>query len=164
MACIATHVVRSVVALDMSATCAEAARLMADRGIGAVGVRREGRLVGIVTERDLLAVIREGGSAAATPIFNAMPARPAVVSSCADECEAAEVMRAHHTRHLAVEEGGEIVGILSLLDLVTMVVEEKQWSLDLLEGYIRGGRAAQLSTAIRPVFARAAEPMPAALA
>lgn len=163
MACIANHVVRSVVALDASATCAEAARLMADRDIGAVGVRHEGRLLGIVTERDLLAIAREGGDAVATPIVDAMPARPAVVSCCATEGEAAEVMRAHHTRHLAVVEGGEIVGILSLLDLVTMVVEEKQWSIDSLESYIRGGRAAQLSTPLRPAFGRTPEPVPAVL-
>jgi CBS domain-containing protein len=163
MACIANHVVRSVVALDGSATCAEAARLMADRGIGAVGVRHEGRLVGLVAERDLLAIASEGRDPAATPILDATPARPALVSCCATECEAAELMRTHHTRHLAVVEGGEIVGILSLLDLVTMVVEEKQWSIDLLESYIRGGRAAQLSTPIRPVFARTPGPAPAVL-
>jgi CBS domain-containing protein len=152
MACIANHVVRSVVALDLGATCAEAARLMAERGIGAVGVRQDGKLLGIVTERDLLAVTSQG-NAAATPILKAMPARPVVVSCCATESEAAEMMRTHHTRHLAVVEGGEIVGILSLLDLVKMVVEEKQWSIDSLESYIRGGRAAQLSKPILPVFA-----------
>jgi signal-transduction protein with cAMP-binding, CBS, and nucleotidyltransferase domain len=119
--------------------------------------------VGIVTERDLLAVGAEGEDPAATPLFDAMPTAQAVVSSCATEREAAEVMRAHHTRHLAVTEGGEIVGILSLLDLVTMVVEEQQWSIDLLESYIRGGRAAQLSATIRPVFARAPEPVSAIL-
>ncbi len=159
MACIENHVVRSVVALNGSATCAEAARLMSDRGIGALGVRHEGRLVGIVTERDVLAVSVAGRDPAATPIREAMPARQAIVSSRASDREAAEVMRAHHTRHLAVVEGGEIVGILSLLDLVTMVDEEKQWSIDLLESFIRGGRAAQLSSAPRPVFARAGEPV-----
>jgi CBS domain-containing protein len=158
MACISNHVVRSVVALDGSATCAEAARLMAERGIGAVGVRQDGQLRGIVTERDLLAVTSQGGNAAATPIFQAMPAHPAVVSCCATESEAAEMMRTHHTRHLAVVDGGEIVGILSLLDLVTMVVEEKQWSIDSLESYIRGGRAAQLSKPILPAFSRTPAP------
>jgi CBS domain-containing protein len=158
MACIANHVVRSVVALEVNATCSEAARLMAERGIGAVGVRQDGRLLGIVTERDLLAITSQGGNAAATPILKAMPACPAVVSCCATESDAAEMMRAHHTRHLAVVEGGEIVGILSLLDLVKMVVEEKQWSIDSLESYIRGGRAAQLSKPILPVFARTPAP------
>jgi len=160
MACIASHVVRSVVALEVGATCAAAASLMADRGIGAVGVRHQGRLLGIVTERDLLAIGREGGDPATTPLLDAMPAQPAVVSCFATEREAAELMRVNQTRHLTVVEGGEIVGILSLLDLVKMVVEEKQWSIDLLESYIRGGRAAQLSTSIRPVFAREAEPAP----
>jgi hypothetical protein len=119
--------------------------------------RRAGR------ERHLLACAGEGGSPSATPVVDAIPARPAVVSCCATEHEAAELMRVHHTRHLAVVEGGEIVGIFSLLDLVTLVVEEKQWSIDLLEGYIRGGRAAQLSTPIRPAFDRTPDPAPAVL-
>lgn len=163
MACIANHVVRSVVSLDASSTCTEAARLMAERGIGCVGVRLDGRLVGIVTERDVLAYTGEGREPARTPILQAMPARPAVVSSRATEREAAELMRAHHTRHLVVVEGEEVVGILSLMDLVSMVVDEKQWSIDLLESYIRGGRAAQLSVSTRSVFARAPEAVPAVL-
>ena len=163
MACIANHVVRSVVSLDASATCTEAARLMAEREIGCVGVRVDGRLVGIVTERDVLAFTGEGREASRTPILQAMPARPAVISCCATEREAAELMKARHTRHLAVAEGEEIVGILSLMDLVSMVVEEKQWSIDLLESYIRGGRAAQLSVSTRSVFARTPAPAPAAL-
>lgn len=163
MACIETHVVRSVVALNASASCADAARLMADRGIGAVGVRFEGRLLGFVTERELLAVAMEGKDPAKTPIGKVVSSEPALISSRASDREAAEVMRAHHTRHLAVVEEGEIVGILSLLDLVTMVDEEKQWSIDLLESFIRGGRAAQLSTPARPVFARAPEPVAAVL-
>ena len=163
MACIANHVVRSVVALEVGATCAEAASLMAERGIGAVGVSHQARLLGIVTERDLLAIGREGGDPATTPLLDAMPAQPAVVSCFATEREAAELMRVNQTRHLTVVEGGEIVGILSLLDLVKMVLEEKQWSIDLLESYIRGGRAAQLSTSIRPVFAQPPEPASDAL-
>jgi len=157
MAYITNHFVRSVVALDADATCAEAARLMAERGIGSVGVRDGERLVGLVTERDLLLSAAAGRDPATTPIARASPDLLPVVSSRATEREAAELMRIHRTRHLAVVEGTEIVGVLSLLDLVAMVVEEKQWSIDQLESYIRGGRAAQLSAQIRPVFPRPAE-------
>jgi hypothetical protein len=44
------------------------------------------------------------------------------------------------------------VGVISLLDLVELVVEDKQWSIDQLESYIRGGRAAQLSALLESVF------------
>ncbi|HVP66481.1 MAG TPA: CBS domain-containing protein [Anaeromyxobacteraceae bacterium] len=159
MACIANHVVRSVISLDESATCAEAASLMAERGIGSVGVRAGGRLVGIATERDLLASAAAGRDPAVTPVLQALPDSPAIISSRATEREAAERMRVHRTRHLAVVEGGEIVGVLSLLDLVSMVVEEKQWSIDQLESYIRGGRAAQLSSPSRTIFAHPPAPV-----
>ena len=57
MASIEKRFVREVVSLDATATCSEAARLMAQRGIGSVGVRRGGKLVGLVTERDLVAAV-----------------------------------------------------------------------------------------------------------
>ena len=152
MSCIESHVVREVVSLEESASCAEAAQLMAARGIGSVGVRRGAKLIGIVTERDLLGAVAGGLDPARTAVVRAVPGDLATVPPCATEREAAEQMRLHHTRHLAVVEGGEIVGVLSLLDLVSMVVEEKQWSIDQLESYIRGGRAEQLSAPLRPVF------------
>ena len=154
MACIANHFVRDVVSLDSTATCADAARAMAERGIGSVGVRHQGRLVGLFTERDLLTAMAQGLDTARTTIVRAMPERPAMISPCATEREAAELMRFHHTRHLAVVESGEIVGVLSLLDLVALVDQEKQWSIDQLECYIRGGRSGQLSAPLHPVFER----------
>jgi CBS domain-containing protein len=156
MACIGTHYVRDVVALDASATCAEAARLMADRSIGSVGVRHAGKIVGLFTERELTNALAQGLDPAKTTLARAMPERPALVSPCATEREAAELMRFHRTRHLAVVENGDIVGVLSLLDLVAIVDQDKQWSIDQLECYIRGGRSGQLSAPIEPVFTSAA--------
>ena len=155
MTCIANHFVRNVVSLDSGASCAEAAEVMARRGIGSVAVRHQGRLVGLFTDRDLLAATARGIDPARTPVLRALPERPALVSSCATEREAAQLMRLHHTRHLAVVEDGEIVGVLSLLDLVALVDQDRQWSIDQLECYIRGGRSGQLSSPLHPVFERA---------
>ncbi len=155
MARIENHVVREVVSLDETATLAEAARLMAGRGIGSVGVRCDGKLAGLVTERELLAAIARGADPARTALSAALQFPPPSVSPTATEREAAELMRAHHTRHLAVVERGEMVGVISLLDLVELVVEEKQWSIDQLESYIRGGRAAQLSQPLTSPFTHA---------
>jgi CBS domain-containing protein len=152
MARIQNHVVRAVVSLDETATCAEAARIMSDAGIGSVGVLRGKKLVGLVTERDLLAAVGGGADPERVPVARALPPELAAVSPDATELEAAEVMRAHRTRHLAVVDRGEIVGVFSLLDLVELVVQDKQWSIDQLESYIRGGRAAQLSAPLRSVF------------
>lgn len=152
MAIIRDRVVRNVVCLAASATCDDAARLMTEHGIGSVGVRREGKLVGLVTQRDLVAQMAAGADPTRTTLERAMrPQLPAVTADATD-VECAQLMRNRGTRHLAVHEGGAMIGVISMLDLVDLVVAEKQWSIDQLEGYIRGGRAQELSQPIRTVF------------
>ncbi len=152
MANIRDRVVRNIICLAASATCDDAARVMAQHGIGSVGVRREGRLVGLVTERELVAQMAAGADPSRTTLGEAMRPQVPAVSADASDAECAQLMRSRRTRHLAVKEGGEIVGVISMLDLVDLVVEEKQWSIDQLESYIRGGRAARLSEPIVTVF------------
>jgi CBS domain-containing protein len=152
MASIKEHIIREVISLDASASCAEAARVMIEHGIGSVGVRRGSKLVGLVTERDLIAQVSGQASLDRTSLAVAMPADLPAVSPDSTDRECALLMRSRHTRHLAVKEGDEIVGVLSMLDLVDLVVEEKQWSIDQLESYIRGGRTRQLSEPITTLF------------
>jgi CBS domain-containing protein len=152
MACIHDRVVRDVVSLDASATCTDAARLMTEQGIGSVGVRRGPKLVGLVTERELLSSIARGADPSRTTLAEAMrPDVPAVTTQASDS-ECAQLMRACRVRHLLVKDDEEIVGVISMLDLADLVVEEKQWRIDQLEVYIRGGRASQLSEPITTVF------------
>jgi CBS domain-containing protein len=152
MASIRDRFVRNVVCLAASATCDDAARVMAHHGIGSVGVRRLGRLVGLVTDRDLVAQLAAGADPAETTLEQAMRPELPAVSADATDVECAKLMRAKRTRHLAVREGAELVGVISMLDLVDLVVAEKQASIDELEAYIRGGRAMALSEPIRTVF------------
>jgi CBS domain-containing protein len=152
MAVIRSRVVRKVVSLAASSTCADAARVLTQHGIGSVGVRKDGVLIGIVTERDLVGVMAAGKDPEQTELVEALRANAPVVSPEATDAECAELMRTHRTRHLAVVEGGAIVGLVSMLDLVDLVVEEKQWSIDQLQVYIRGGRAEQLSAPIATMF------------
>lgn len=153
MACIQNRVVRNVVSLDASASCADAARLMSERGIGSVGVRQGGALVGLVTERDLLTALVGGAAPALTSLHAAMRADFPTVPPQATDAECAQLMRTRQTRHLLVKEGAQLIGVISMLDLVDLVVEEKQWSIDQLESYIRGGRTWQLSQPITTLFA-----------
>jgi CBS domain-containing protein len=152
MACIQKRVVRNILSLDESASCAEAARCMADHGIGSVGVRRGARVVGLVTERDILAAVARGQPSEVTPIGEAMRTDLPAVSPQATDRECAQLMRSLHVRHLAVKEREEIVGMISMLDLVDLVVEEKQNQVEELESYIRGGRALGLSQPTRTIF------------
>jgi CBS domain-containing protein len=156
MARIEKHVVRTVVSLPETATLCDAARVMNAHGIGCLGVRKDEKLVGLVTERDVMAAIASGADPVRTCILERRQPATAAVSPAASERECAELMRTHHTRHLAVVDGGQMVGLISLLDLVELVVEDKQWAVDQLEAYIRGGRAAQLSEPITSVFTHAA--------
>jgi CBS domain-containing protein len=152
MSTIRSRVVRHVVSLEGTATCAEAARLMSERGVGSVAVRQGERLVGLVTERDLVASLAAGADPGRTPLARLVrPNVPAVgAQTTADECAA--LMRCYRTRHLAVKEDGEMVGVISMLDLVDLVVEDKQADIDQLEAYIRGGRARELSRPIETLF------------
>jgi CBS domain-containing protein len=152
MACIQKRVVRNILSLDESASCAEAARCMSDHGIGSVGVRRGEQVVGLVTERDVLAAVARGQVPAATRISDVMRGDLPAVSAQATDRECAQLMRSRRTRHLLVTERGEIVGMISMLDLVDLVVEEKQCQVEELESYIRGGRALGLSQPTRTIF------------
>ncbi len=157
MACIGDRVTREVVSLDRSASCAEAARAMAAAGIGSVGVTVGGTLVGLVTERDIVARLAAGHDTFATPLGAILRPDQPSVSPCASDRECAALMRAHRTRHVLVRDGERILGVVSMLDLVDLVVGEKDWRIDQLESYIGGGRCGQLSRPVCSIFAARAD-------
>lgn len=138
MASIRKHVTRDVVTLESGAPIRDAARLMADRKIGSVAVRDDGKVVGLVTERDLVITTLARDGNASMPIREAM--RPGVpsVSADANEAECAALMRDNTTRHLLVEEGGRIIGVVSMRDIIQLMLDEKQFLIDQLQTYIDG--------------------------
>jgi CBS domain-containing protein len=138
MAAIEKQVSRDVVALEATAPCRDAARLMAERKIGSVGVRDGGKLVGLVTERDLVLGFCARGADPTLPIREVMrPGLPRVPSS-ASEAEVATLMRDHVTRHLLVEDDGEVVGVISMRDLIQLMLDEKEYVISQLQTYIEG--------------------------
>ncbi len=158
MACIGNGMAREVISLDRSASCAEAARTMAAAGIGSVGVTVGGALVGLVTERDIVACLAAGLDTFATPLGAILRPDPPSVSPCATDRECAALMRARRTRHLLVKDGDRFVGVVSMLDLAELAVEERDARIDQLECYIGGGRCQQLSRPVRSIFAPRADP------
>jgi CBS domain-containing protein len=138
MAAIAKHVTRDMVALDAGAPIHEAARLMAERKIGSVAVREGGRIVGLVTERDLVIRVLASGGSAAQPIREAMRQGIPRVQPDATEADVVGLMRDHTTRHLLVEEAGQVVGVVSMRDVIQLMVDEKQYVIEQLETYIHG--------------------------
>jgi len=138
MATIEKHVVRELVALDGEASCAQAARVMTERGIGSVAVREGGHIIGIVTERDLVARVLADGARADLPIRQAMRSDLPRVTPSTSEVECSALMRDHTTRHLLVTERGEVVGIVSMRDVIQLMLDEKEWLIGQLHTFIDG--------------------------
>ncbi|TMA34012.1 MAG: CBS domain-containing protein [Deltaproteobacteria bacterium] len=138
MATIERHVTKQVVALDAITPCREAARVMRDKKIGAIAVREAGRIVGIVTERDLVARVMASGDSGAMPIGEAMRTDLPRLPLTSSEIETSEMMRTQYTRHLLVEVDGNVVGIISMRDVIQLMLDDKQFLIEQLQTYIDG--------------------------
>ncbi len=111
---------RSVVTVQPNRSLAEAAQLLVERHIGALIVADPGEaLIGIISERDIVrAVVRHGGAALENPVSRHMTAR---VVTCAPKAaleEVMETMTEGRFRHVPVLDGGRLVGIVSIGDVV----------------------------------------------
>jgi CBS domain-containing protein len=119
------------------ATVFDAIALMADRSVGAVLVIFEGRPVGIVSERDYARkVILQGRSSKDTRVLDIMTVGLVTVTpdDTIDECM--RIMTHHRIRHLPVIDRGDLVGIVSIGDLVNAVIADQAQTIDQLHTYI----------------------------
>ncbi len=111
--------------LHPSQTALDAARLMADRNIGAVLIAEHGHLVGICTERDITQrVVAKGKDASLITVAEIMTPDPATVEPGDTPAAALDIMRRIGSRHLPVVAGNRIVGILSIRDLYAAIHDE----------------------------------------
>lgn len=125
--------------VDANTSVFDALNLMAEKNIGSVAVLDGGRLAGMFTERDYARnLILKERSSRSTPVRDVMTRRVAVVNpvQTLDECMA--LMTEKHLRHLPVMEQGELVGILSIGDLVKATIEDQQFMIEQLVNYISG--------------------------
>ncbi|MGI8708796.1 MAG: CBS domain-containing protein [Actinomycetota bacterium] len=110
--------IRSLIRIRGSATLEDAARLMCDMSMGALGVDdADHRFVGLVTERDLLWAMAQGKDSGQTTVSDIVNDFPIVVDGPISPSKAAEKMMSAHVRHLLVREGDRL-GIVSLRDVV----------------------------------------------
>lgn len=128
---------RQTVTVDRLTSVLGAAQAMAAHDIGAVPIVDADRLVGIFTERDILArVVAAGLDPAATPVADVMSTDLVV----ADINEPYDVclyrMQQARVRHLIVLDQGRLAGILSFRDLMAVDVDEKDEAITLLNAYI----------------------------
>jgi CBS domain-containing protein len=104
-------------------TVREAVRRMSEAGVGSVAVCEGPRLVGILTERDVLRLAARGADLDAVPVADAMTENVLTASPDADILGAARLMGQRHIRHLPVVEGENLLGIVGIRDVVGALAE-----------------------------------------
>jgi CBS domain-containing protein len=129
-----------VYAVGPGDTVYDALRLMADRNIGAVLVLSDQKIEGIFSERDYArSVVLLGKTSKETPVREVMTIDVICVDPgwTAEQCMA--LMTEKRVRHLPVVENERVVGVISIGDVVRTVVDEHQFTIKSLEGYILSG-------------------------
>jgi len=125
--------------VDVEEPVLEAIQMMADKHVGALPVTRNGELVGVISERDYARkVILLGRSSAETPVWQIMSSPVVTVTPDDDVRQCMQVMTEKRIRHLPVVEGGRMVGMISIGDLVRAVIEEQEQTIEHLERFISG--------------------------
>jgi len=121
------------------ATVFEAIKLMAEKNVGALLVTENDKLVGIISERDYTRkVILKGKSSRETPVMDIISQNPVVASPGDKLVDCMRVMTEKRIRHLPVLDGDNIVGVISIGDLVNWTISAQSAAIDQLEKYISG--------------------------
>jgi CBS domain-containing protein len=120
-------------------TVLEAAREMVASNIGAVPVLRDGELVGIFSERDIMKrVVAAGRDPARTRISEVMTADPLTVDIRESIEHCMVLMKQHGFRHLPVCDGKKLIGIVSLRDILLRDLTDKDEEVRMMRAYIHG--------------------------
>ncbi|WP_426286895.1 CBS domain-containing protein [Luteibacter sp. E-22] len=129
----------AVFAVAPEAPVYEAIKQMAEKNVGALAVIRGSELVGIVSERDYARkVILKDRSSRDTPVADIMTASVVTVGPDASVDECMRLCTDGRLRHLPVLEGGRVVGMVSIGDLVKATISEQKETINQLESYIVG--------------------------
>lgn len=129
----------SIYSISPGATVYEAVALMAEKNVGALLVMEGEKIVGMISERDYARkVVLLSRSSKETPLREVMT--PAVIyvrpEQTTEECMA--LMTESRIRHLPVLDGGKLVGLISIGDLVKGIMSEQTFIIEQLQNYIAG--------------------------
>jgi CBS domain-containing protein len=114
----------------------DAIRFMDEKNVGALPVVDNVKLVGIVSERDYTRkIVLKGKSSKETPVSEIMTKQPVTVSPREGVTECMRIITEKRVRHLPVLEGADLVGILSIGDVVNWLISAQAATIDNLERY-----------------------------
>jgi CBS domain-containing protein len=125
--------------ISPAASVYEAIEMMAEKQVGALPVMENGQLLGIISERDYARkIILKGRSSKETAVADIMTSNPITITPQHTVAECMKIVTEKRFRHLPVMEGGKMVGMVSIGDLVNWVISEQQQTIRHLEAYISG--------------------------
>lgn len=127
-----------IISCSPDASLHDAVRILAEKRIGAMPVMEGDKVVGIISERDVMyCLAAEGGQSLGMRVREAMTA-PVITVECSTSCnEALALMTERRFRHLPVVENGEMCGFLSIGDLVKSRLDEVSDEANAMRDYIR---------------------------
>ena len=115
-----------------------AARVMADNDIGSLVVMAHGRVVGILTFREVIrATVKNGGSFEGLSVYRNMDPGPLICTLETELDEVRRMMLDRHARYMPVMEKGMLMGVISFYDVAKTVVDSQNFENKMLKAYIR---------------------------
>lgn len=119
-------------------TLAHAAELMAERDIGSLVVMSHGKVVGMLTFREVIqAVVKNGGFFGTTTVYRAMDTGPLTCTMETDMDEVRRMMLDRHARYMPVIDNRMLMGVVSFYDVARAVVDAQNFENKMLKAYIR---------------------------
>ncbi|RMH56264.1 MAG: CBS domain-containing protein [Candidatus Hydrogenedentota bacterium] len=139
VACILDRKGRTVYSIEPDVPVFEALQKLAEHDVGALPVMKDGKLVGIFSERDYARkVILKGKGSRQTPVREIMVTNVYTIAPEAQITDCMKLMTEKRIRHLPVVENEKVVGVISIGDVVNAIISHQQQIIDHLSDYISG--------------------------
>lgn len=135
---IAARAANDIITCDVATQVSTVVNILATKRIGALPVLRDGRVVGIVSERDVIYCLGDqGGDCLDLPVEKIMTSPAITVEPSTTVDEALAMMTRRRFRHFPVAESGQLVAFISIGDLVKHKMDEVQHEAEALRNYIQ---------------------------
>ena len=132
-----TKRIQNIHSISPQSTVRQALELMAEKNIGALLVLEENQLVGMFSERDYARkVVLKGKSSVDTQVQDIMTTEVICVKVNQTFTECMQTMTDHHIRHLPVMDGQNVIGLISIGDVIKEILEEQTRTIEQLKSYI----------------------------